>query len=91
MPERTETTWTCSRCGAIETLPGTDQPKDWTRVGFVNPPKASWGDKLTILGDLCNGPRCGGLLVAFMHGEELSEAMRIDEMEAAMARIGATS
>lgn len=83
------TTWTCTRCGRTEQLAGLDQPKDWVRVGFVCPPKASWTDRLTVVGDLCNGPDCGGLIVAFMHGTEAEEILRQDQYAAAMGRVAA--
>lgn len=81
MPEHTTTVWTCSRCGAVEEVEGTGQPKNWCRIGFVNPPRASWSDKATILGDLCNDDECGGLIVAFVHGEEKTARARIVEMK----------
>lgn len=87
MPERTTTVWTCTRCGATEEVEGTGQPKNWVRVGFVNPPKASWTDNLTTLGDLCNDPKCGGLLVAFMHGNEDDEEARINHLHDVMKKI----
>lgn len=88
MPEHTTTKWTCSRCGKVETHEGSEQPPNWSRVGFVTPPRGSWSDKVTILGDLCNDPLCGGLIVAFMHGEELTETERQRRMSEALARVG---
>ena len=89
MPERTTTVWTCSRCGFVEEVEGTGQPKDWVRVGFVHPPKASWTDKLTVLGDLCNNPDCGGLIVAFMGGTEEAERARQAEFARMLASLDA--
>lgn len=89
MAERTTTVWTCTRCGSQEEVEGLGQPKDWCRVGFVNPPKASWSDRLTVLGDLCNASTCGGLLVAFMHGDDDKERARLVEFELAMIAIQA--
>ncbi len=78
MPEHTTTVWTCSRCGVVEEVEGTGQPKNWIRVGFVTPPRS--GDQATVLGDLCNDELCGGLVVAFVHGEEQTEQERIVEL-----------
>lgn len=86
MPEHTTTVWKCSRCGCVEEVEGTDQPKDWCRVGFVTPPRASWSDKLQVLGDLCNADMCGGLIVAFMHGTEDVEKPRLIHIAEAMER-----
>lgn len=86
MPEHTTTVWTCSRCGCVEEVEGTGQPKDWCRVGFVTPPKASWSDSLQVLGDLCNRDGCGGLIVAFMQGTEDVESERHANIAAAIQR-----
>lgn len=88
MPERTTTEWTCSRCGSVDEVEGTGQPKNWVRVGFVNPPKASWADEVTVLGDLCNDPDCGGLIVAFMRGEYEVERAKNAEQKRLMAKLG---
>lgn len=85
MPERTTTVWTCSRCGSVEEVRGAEQPKDWVRVAFVNPPKASWNDR-TEVGDLCNDELCGGLLVAFVNGAYEETQARVVEMRRMMAR-----
>lgn len=89
MPEHTTTVWTCTRCGSVEEVQGTNQPKDWIRVGFVNPPRASWTDKLTVLGDLCNDPDCQGLVVAFVHGDEDDQRAKNAEMRRMMAKLDA--
>lgn len=86
MPEHTTTIWTCSRCGDVEEVEGIGQPKDWCRVGFVTPPKASWSDKLQTLGDLCNGDMCGGLIVAFIQGTEDVEKPRLIHIAEAIER-----
>lgn len=73
MPETTTTRWTCSRCGAEETVEGTGQPGGWNRIYFVNPPKASISDRALSLGDLCNP--CGGLMVDFVQGRNIEAEM----------------
>lgn len=90
MPEYTRTVWTCTRCGCVEEVEGMGQPKNWVRVGFVTPPKASWSDCLTIMGDLCNGPRCGGLLVEFVNGKEKVAEERLNNYDEMMARVEGT-
>lgn len=88
MPSNTTTVWTCSRCGAVEEVEGTGHPKTWIRVGFVNPPKASW-ESVTVVGDLCNGPDCGGLIVDWMKGTEDKKRRHQRDYDAAMARVEA--
>lgn len=73
MPEATTTLWTCTRCGAEETVEGTGQPKTWNRLYFVNPPKGSVNDLAKCLGDLCNP--CGGLMVDFVTGKNIEAEM----------------
>lgn len=90
MPEHTTTVWTCSRCGNVEEVQGTGQPKDWCRVGFVNPPRASWTDKATVIGDLCNDPECGGLIVAFVNGEEEMARAKAIEYQRLLAAVEPT-
>jgi hypothetical protein len=87
MPENTTTVWTCSRCGCVEEVEGMGQPKDWCRVGFVYPPRASWADKVQEIGDLCNAPGCGGLIIAFMNGKEDEEAKRQAEVARLLQKV----
>lgn len=79
MSEVTTTTWTCCRCGAVETKPGIEQPETWIRVFFANPPRGAV-DKHEV-GDLCNP--CGGYLVDFVHNRE-QEAIERDRTVAQM-------
>jgi hypothetical protein len=78
MPETTTTDWVCSRCGNGLTIqhdpkkPGEVQPRDWTRVYYVTPPRGSM-DIAKACGDLCDP--CGGLLVDFMSGKDIAEEM----------------
>lgn len=82
MTKRTVTTWTCRRCGAEETVVGTGQPKDWSRVYFAVPPEHS---EHQALGDLCNP--CGGYLVSFVYGTEVEDMRRDGEVARMMAEI----
>lgn len=72
MPETTTTDWVCSRCGNGLTLKDRDQPDDWCKVYFANPPRAGF-DLFKPLGDLCDP--CGGLLVDFVNGKDIAEEM----------------
>lgn len=83
--------WTCSRCGDTVTLPTGEQPRDWTRVYFVTPPRGALADRAVTAGDLCNAESCGGLIVAFLNGNEAEEVRRHAQMAEAIARAEAAT
>lgn len=84
MSATTTTTWTCRRCGAVEVIDGTGQPKNWIRVYFTSPPRHA---EHRPLNDLCNA--CGGYLVSFVHGTEVEDMARDAETDRMLAQIQA--
>lgn len=87
--EKTETTWTCSRCGAVEVLSTDKQPRGWIRVGFANPPRQPISQ---TLGDLCK--RCEKRVYAWVNGTDVEEVQKdralLESLEHVMASVNQT-
>lgn len=60
-------TWTCSRCGATETVESSSQPKAWLRLHLASPPRRAL-DSITGSVDLCHD--CDHEFARFVFGSD---------------------
>ncbi len=85
MSEKTETTWTCSRCGDVKVLPIDKQPKGWIRVHFGAPPRSGASH---VAGDLCR--QCEKRLYDFVNGTDAQAVEKDRQMLESLERVMAS-